>query len=197
MNRLSVLFLILLLLSGCASSLKTADPAPSLRYVSFQAPEFMIHSSTGLFSEETIQRQLNDEFVTTLGDRLLKQVLIGYGEQTEAFRYTSSDGDDDVQFIIRKVDVSRAYFTINLPHPGPVYKVRMHVDLVENGIISQSVIIRQRANMSEINFPKERFKWLTPEEKANTLYQEQTFRVAVRKLYQQLYFTYFDISLQL
>jgi hypothetical protein len=193
--RLLFLFLPLALLS-CSASLKTAQPAPNLRYVSFHAPEFKLHSSTSLFSEHTRTKQISEQYVTRLGDQLLQQVLVGYSDQTEAFRYADT-GSEHVRFDITKVVVSRGYFTTNIPHPGPIYKVKMYVDLIENGLPAQSVVLKQRVNMSEINFPEERFKWMTPEEKDDSTYQEKTFRVAVRKLYQQLYFTYFDISLQL
>lgn len=196
MNRSSAFLLFLLLFTGCASSLKTAGPSSTLRYVSFDAPDFILESSTDLFSDQTLKVQLDQQYVSKLGDRLLQQVIIGYGDQTEAFRYTNQK-EFDVQFIIRKVKVSRGLFTLNFPHPGPIYKVKMYVELIENGQLAQSVILKQRVNMSEINFPKERFKWMTPDERALSEYQQQTFRVAIRKLYQQLYLTYFDISLQL
>jgi hypothetical protein len=187
---------LLLVATGCSAGVKMSESSELNGKVGFEAPDFTLSKTTGVFSQESLDGHIQDEYVERTGDLLLQQVLIGYSDQVSGFEYYPVD-EAGVVFRINEVVVKRAYLTLNLPHPGPIYKVILYADIIENGELTQSVKLKQRINMAELNFPEESFKWMNSEEKSNPEYQRKTFRAAVRQLYQQLYFSYFNISLQL
>lgn len=188
--------LVVLFLSsfGCKNSFTITEIEGVERTVGFSDSSFKLESKTQWFDKDLADSYRRDSYVQNVGEKILKDVLVGYENQLPKLRF-SNNGEENIQFVLRSVTVKRGIFTFNLTHPGPLYKVIMKVDIIEGGTVVDFVELKTLANMSDINFKDENTKWMSNEEKANQEYQKETFRVAIRKLYQELYFNYFKISL--
>lgn len=188
--------IIFLILSGCASSSKVTSPQVQPSSAGFEQQQVELLTETEDFSEQTIKVLQDQRVVEQMGDQLLKQFIPAYANQLQGLEY-SEENEADVVFKVTKIVVNTSSFTLNFPHPGPIYKVTMFAEIHENDGGTQMVELQEKANMSEINYPNERFKRLTKEEKNELENQQKTLNEALRRLYQKLYFQYFDISLQL
>ena len=194
--RLVYFILLLFLMGGCSSTATITRTEEIQHYAAFEAPDFELISKTDVFSNSTVVRLGDEHYVEETGDKLLRQIIPAYADQVGGIEYADPE-IADVIFRIKSVTVKRTYFTLNFPHPGPIYKVTMAAEIEENDGRIQAIKLTRKANMSEINYPNERFKTLNAEEKNDFDNQFKTINAALRQLYQQLYFQYFDISLQL
>lgn len=188
--------IVFLILSGCASSSKIKSPQVQPSTAGFEQQQVELLTETEDFGEQTIKVLQDQRVVEQMGDQLLKQFIPAYANQLQGLEYTEAN-EADVIFKVTKIVVNTSSFTLNFPHPGPIYKVTMFAEIHENDGEIQMVELQEKANMSEINYPNERFKRLTTEEKNELENQQKTLNEALRRLYQKLYFQYFDISLQL
>ena len=191
-----ILFTLLLMFTACETTHNVQEYDEERITVSVQTDALILKSPTSSFGESTKETLYNSNKVNNVGMSLLDGVVTGYSNQVGNVDVIPPESDSQVQFIIKEIEVKKSLFTLNLPHPGPVYKMVMKVDVTEYGEVIESLVYRTKVNMSEINFAHLSFKWLTHEEKMNSEYQLKTFNTGLRKLYQKLYFNYFDISLR-
>ena len=194
--RTVYLLIFLGVMSACSSTGQISKPEDIPRFAAFEASGFTLTSKKDVLSISTITQLSTEKWVQNTGDKLLAQIIIAYSDQLNELEY-AHPAEADVIFKIKSVEVKRSYLTLNFPHPGPIYKVTMRAEIEEKGGRVQTVKLVKKANMSEINFPEVRYKRMSAEEKNNFKNQYKTLNAAIRQLYQQLYFQYFDISLQL
>lgn len=164
--------------------------------VSFGVENLELISNTPWFSDDTVSEIQRTEFVLNQGDQLLSDVLFGYASQLQGIEQTASE-DADLLFVIKKIEVERGLFIFNFPNPGPLYRMKMLVEVRNSAGEKELVKLKTLVNMSIVNFSHLSFKWLSLDEMKNSEYQLATFEAGLRKMYQDLYFNYFDISLRL
>ncbi len=190
------LLLLVLVVANCSSTEKVSPVSVTPKSISIEKSEIKLSTKTSAFGDDAIKILNAKDSIFNSGDLILQQVLNGYPSYVDGMTYSGYE-EADIIFRIREVQVKRSYFTLNLPKPGPIYKVVMHVEIIEHGRKIDDLKYAVIANMAEINFKEKPFKWLSRAEVRNPEYQVSTFEVAIRKLYQNLYFDYFDISLLL
>ena len=181
---------------GCSSLSNVNEFDDSSLKVSLEASDLIIISSTSWFGTETKELIEQDNRVETSGIYLLKQVVKGYSNQVGDVEVLNSVSESEVSFKIKEIKVRQSFISLNFPKPGPIYKIIMKADIVEQGRVTDSVTLKTKANMAELNFEHLSFKWMNESEKSNSEYQLITFDEGLRKLYQKLFFNYFDISLR-
>lgn len=179
---------------SCSSSFKTIDYESVQRTVSYAATDFEIVDKSNWFNDSLGDSLFNANYVQNTGNDILNIVVSSYENQLPDLEFVMNE-DSDIEFRIQSVEVKRGLFTFNFAHPGPLYRMKMKGEIVEHGVVVDTFVLKELVNMAEINFGDESTKWMSKEEKGNKEYQLKTFRVGLRKLYQQLYFNYFDIKL--
>lgn len=189
----TVLFIIIS--QGCGSSYTLKDSGKVPATVFLETDSVLIQSETENLSEEGIKGIRENAIVENAGSGLLKDILKAYKPSTDPYSVAKSSASADFVIVLNRILVDQQKFTLNVPHPGPVYKVDMTVDIQHRGETVQRENFRCSANMSEVNFPDESFHWMSSEEKADPALQEETFRNALRSCYQELYFNLFDIRI--
>lgn len=194
--KYSLLLLFTSILISCSATSKLENPRNYEGKVSLSAKNISIKSSTPWFSAESTENILGNNTVEERGDFLLSEVLYGYENQLLGLE-KSSEEEADIQFIIDEVRINRAHFTINFPNPGPLYRIMMDVNILKDGLLVEKRTLSTKVNMSIVNFGHLPFKWMSNKEVKNSEYQLATFDAGLTKLYQKLYFDYFDISLYL
>lgn len=190
-----IVSILLIFFIGCTSTKELSRSGDFTGNVHFGVDNVELTSSTPWFSNKTINELDSANYILNHGNKLLDDVLYGYSSQLQGIE-KSSASDADLLFIIKKVEVKRGYFTLNFPNPGPLYRLKMHVE-VSNAGYKKVVVLKTIVNMSIVNFSHLNFKWLNVSEKENSEHQISTFEAGLRKMYQDLYFNYFDISLRL
>lgn len=190
----SFLVSLLILFVSCSSSSRITTERDFAGNVDLNTDSLLVASNSPWFSGETISEIEQENLVAGTGDYLFSEMLNGYANQMFGVEQSSPE-NADISFMIRTITVNKGYFTINFPNPGPIYKMVMEVDIYNGSKLIKSATFRTRVNMSVINFGHLPFKWMSPTEMGNTEYQLETFEAGLRKLYQKLYFEYFEISL--
>lgn len=184
----------LILFISCSSASRLTSERDFTGNVDLSTDSLLVTSNTPWFSSETISEIEEENLVAGTGDYLFTEILNGYANQMFGVEQSSAE-KADISFSIKKIVVKRGYFTLNFPNPGPIYKMAMEVDIYNGSTLIKSATFKTRVNMSVINFGHLPFKWMSPTETGNTEYQLETFEAGLRKLYQKLYFEYFEISL--
>lgn len=190
----TLLIWALILFTGCNSLSKLSNDRDFDGNVHLSTDSLILQNGTPWFSTETISEIEEENFIEGTGNFLFTEVLNGYATQMFGVEQSSAE-EADISFIIKKLEVKKGYFTINFPNPGPIYKMVMVVDIYNGSALVDQVKFKTRVNMSVINFSHLPFKWMSPSEIGNKEYQLATFEAGLRKLYQKLYFEYFEISL--
>lgn len=196
MTRILVSLIGLFLLS-CSTSLSIRDDSDQEKTVSIDFSEFELGAISKWFSADTKSSIDSTELVKQIGEDILSQIVVGYKNQIGNYKYIENADVADIVFKVKGVDVKRRRFTFNFLKPGPLYLMIIKTDILtaENGTKSSSK--KSQTNMANVVFPDDNVKWMSREEKSNTDNQIKTFRVGLRRLYQNLYFDAFDISLRL
>ncbi|GAB5409478.1 MAG: hypothetical protein BalsKO_18430 [Balneolaceae bacterium] len=195
MRLIALLSVTLSLLSCSTVDISTKQDAQP-QTISLSISDNPIISKTPWFSKELAVELLEASFAETLGENILQDVLVAYESQLPELVFVENQ-ESDLKFQINSITVKRGLFTLNLAHPGPLYKMKMEASVIRNGLVIKKLSSSELVNMSQINFANHSTKWMTKEEKLNKEYQKKTFTAGLRKMYQKLYFNYFDISLQL
>lgn len=195
--RKIVLVGAILLLIGCSSSMNLSNNSEELRTVKIDFSDFRIGESNKWFSSETKSRIFSSDIVENLGEDILSQFTIGYKNQIGNYNYVENAESADVIFKVTSVDVKRRWFTFNFLKPGPMYLMVIEAEVEMEGNISTIITKKSLTNMATVAFPKDNVKWLSRNEKSDTENQIKTFQVGLRRLYQNLFFDAFDISLRL
>lgn len=190
---LSALFIMII--QGCGSSYQLRDSGKASGLVILTADSLVIQSETENLSPGGLAVIRSEKIVQTVGSELLEDILKAYRPTTDPYSIAENEESADFILSLNRIDVDQRSFTLNIPHPGPVYKMKMTVDIIYNSNRVQRETYRCSANMSEVNFADENSHWMSSEEKANPSYQEETFREALRSCYQDLYFNLFDIRI--
>ncbi|MCG8372435.1 MAG: hypothetical protein MI700_02830 [Balneolales bacterium] len=161
--------------------------------VNHYAENVAVRSYSNWFSTNAVETVVEGNFVDEKGDYFLNVVIDNYPSQTTGLK-ESEDSNSGISFRVKSLEVKNA-FTLNIPDPGPVYKLNMEVDIFENGEFVESKAIKARVNMASIVNEDKIFNWLTAEEKNDINNQLLTFEIGLTRLYQKLYFSHFDINL--
>ena len=161
--------------------------------VNHYAENVDVRSYSNWFSTNAVETVVAGNLVDEKGDYFLNSVIDNYPSQTIGLR-ESEDANSGLSFRVKSLEV-RNSFTLNIPDPGPVYKLSMEVDIFENGEFVESQAIKARVNMASIINEDKIFNWLTNEEKNDINNQLLTFEIGLTRLYQKLYFNHFDINL--
>ncbi|MFN1835858.1 hypothetical protein AB2B38_011405 [Balneola sp. MJW-20] len=189
------LIILAMLTFSCVSQDPLIDEIAPSHFVLHTSERVNIESYTDHFSDEVIKSIQRDDIIGQTGDELLKQVIKGYQDFTGNYEYTDERELSDWVIQVDEITVRKGFMSLNIPHPGPIYKVSMIVSFWDNNELKHTKTYSARANMSQVNFPDEAVHWMSKEEKMNTEYQLNTFEKALLELYQQLYFESFGISL--
>jgi len=158
--------------------------------------DFEFNSNNEWFSNETKTNILSLNMIEEEGETILREIVAGYENQIGNYKFVNNN-QADIIFRVKRIDVKRRRFTFNFLKPGPIYFMIIETEIIEAGNVS--IINRKKSltNMAVVAFPDDNIKWMSQEEKGYTENQLKTFRVGLRKLYQNIYFDAFDISLRL
>jgi len=188
---------IILLFISCSSPLNLSDNSEELRTVKIDFSDFSIGESTKWFSSDTKTEISSSELVTSFGEDILSQFVVGYKNQIGNYKYVDNDEVADITFIVKRIDVKRRWFTFNFLKPGPMYLMIIEADVKTAENVSTIITKKSLTNMAAVAFPNDNVKWMSKNEKSDTENQIKTFQVGLRRLYQNLFFDAFNISLQL
>lgn len=192
-----LLSLIGLLFISCSSSLSLSDGSDQEKTVSIDFSELELGATSTWFSTDTRSSIDSSELVKEIGEDILSQLVIGYKNQIGNYKYVGNDEAADITFKVKSIDVKRRRFTFNFLKPGPLYLMIIKTDIQTAGNITNNIAKKSLTNMATVAFPDDNVKWMSREEKSDTSNQIKTFQVGLRRLYQNLYFDAFDISLRL
>jgi hypothetical protein len=196
MRRIILVGTILLFIS-CSSPLNLSDNSEELRTVKIDFSDFSIGESTKWFSSETKSEIISFDIVKSFGEDILSQFIVGYRNQIGNYKYVDNDEVADITFIVKRIDVKRRWFTFNFLKPGPMYLMIIEADVKTAENVSTIITKKSLTNMATVVFPNDNVKWMSKNEKGDTVNQIKTFQVGLRRLYQNLFFDAFNISLQL
>ena len=196
MIRILVSLLGLFFLS-CSSPLSLSDNSDQEKTVNIDFSEFELSAASKWFSTDTKSSIDSSEMVKKIGEDILSQLVIGYKNQIGNYKYVGNNEVADITFKVKSIDVKRRRFTFNFLKPGPLYLMIIKTDILTSGNETSSTTKKSLTNMSTVAFPDDNVKWMSREEKSDTDNQIKTFQVGLRRLYQNLYFDAFDISLRL
>jgi hypothetical protein len=189
-------FILLLIISLTALSCRSTSPFIGYSgNISISAQSVIINSTNQYFNDVSIGVVLNSDYVGERGDFYLNKVLDGYYPQTSGVNF-SNDDEASLSFRVKKVQV-RNGFTMNFVDPGPIYQLKMEVDIFENGEFVTNETYRSIVNMARVVKGHRVWNWLKDEDKENIENQIDTFGIGLRGLYRNLYFRHLDISLTL
>lgn len=196
MRRIILVGTILLFI-GCSSSLNLSDNSEDLRTVKIDFSDFSIGESTKWFSSDTKSGIISSDIVKSFGEDILSQFIVGYRNQIGNYKYVENDEVADITFIVKRIEVKRRWFTFNFLKPGPIYLMDIEADVKTERNVSTIVTKKSLTNMATVTFPNDNMKWMSKDEKSDTENQIKTFQIGLRRLYQNLFFDAFDISLRL
>ncbi len=189
--------ILLLFIIGCGSSSTILESGEKTQKVYLDASEVRIESNNRWFSEESLTAVDVNKTIEKSGQELLELVVTGYSDQVGNFEVVNSPDNADVVFKIEEIIVGQRTFTMNFVKPGPIYLMKIKAIVESEGFENYSLSKKSLVNMAEVSYPDEGFKWMNNDEKSDTQNQLNTFNSGLRKLYQNLFFEAFDISLQL
>lgn len=184
-----------LVLIGCSSSNHFMKSDSGLKKVALFAEDIVITDSR-YFSEEAVNMIYEDNLAHELGNDLLQSIFKGFYNQMEGIEIVTDTTNADVIIEAKAVRTKHKRLTLNLPKPGPILKIEVDVEF-RDGNQRTEKSYSTKINMAEVNFPESNVKWMSKVEKENPELQKITFERGLRKLYQDMYFNYFDISLRL
>lgn len=196
MTRILVSIIGLFFLS-CSSPLSISDDSDQDKTVNIDFSEFELGATSKWFSADTKSSIDSTALVKQIGEDILSQIVIGYKNQIGNYKYIENAEVADITFKVKSIDVKRRSFTFNFLKPGPLYLMIIKTDILTAENVTNSTTKKSLTNMVNVVFPDDNVKWMSHEEKSNTDNQIKTFREGLRRLYQNLYFDAFDISLRL
>lgn len=194
MNRLLMVWLMFMV-GACSSSYELTENDTQIKNVYLNFDGARIVSETDVFSDSLAREIEQNGLADSLGTGMLQSVLTYYGTQTKGFSFTKEREEADILIEVNEILVSKSFFTANIPHPGPIYRIKLHTSIRENDSPQKSLVHKSRANMSAINFSNHTVYWMDSKEKQNEIYQQATFVKGLKNCYQKLYFNLFGISL--
>lgn len=195
--RLFLIAVFILIFNGCKSTSLVTDNSDSIETVNMHTDNNSLGKASKWFSEESRKQIESTGLIHDEGEDILSQILIGYKNQIGNIEFMESDEAADLTFKIKSVTVNRGRFTFNFLKPGPIYVMRLKADIIFEEEVIQTITKKTVVNMGVVAFPDESVKWMKPSEKRIIDNQLLTFKKGLRKLYQDLYFDAFDISLSL
>jgi hypothetical protein len=178
----------------CSLSCATTSPFSSYSGEVSVSAAYSIEGDDVVFHQETIQKVQENDIIESKGEFYLDRIVFGYGNQLPGIVY-SEESISGLHFILRNVDVKKGY-TFNLIDPGPIVKIKMEFDVLENGSVILTESYKTRVNMARIINEGKFWNWLDNEEISNTDNQIKTFERGLRNIYRGLYFKHLDISLE-
>tara|TARA_R110002124_G_scaffold284802_2_gene462487 strand:- start:4962 stop:5549 length:588 start_codon:yes stop_codon:yes gene_type:complete len=191
-----ILLVGILLFINCQYSKRIVNDTSYERTVTIDVATASLGEESKWFSEKTRSEIEEINLLKEEGKNILAQVVARYKNQIGDFKYIDLK-EADVIFRVNKVSVQKGRFTFNFLKPGPIYRMKIDADLLIDGKFVSSIKKKIVVNMATVVFPEENVKWMSGEEKRNLENQMDTFEVGLRRLYQNLYFEAFDISLRL
>jgi hypothetical protein len=186
------LFVLVAFLMGCASSSRLVNEEGMLN---LSATEVDYVSKSDFFGQPAIERISQDNYLQQRGDYYLDLILNGYYNQVQSISVTENE-NEGISLRIKNVSVKHGA-TLNFIDPGPIYVMRMQVEVFRNGNYLKTEYYKTRVNMAEVIHPEKKLNWLTTEEKKDSQNQLETFEVGLRKLYRDIFFKHLQISLRL
>lgn len=191
-----ILLIGILLCINCQSSKTIISETAYERTVTFDAAKASLGAESRWFSEDARYEIEENQLLKKEGKSILAQVIAGYKKQIDDFKYVDLE-KADITFRVNKVSVKRGRFTFNFLKPGPIYIMNIDADILIGDKFVSSIKKKTTVNMATVAFPDDNVKWMSRDEKGNSENQIDTFEVGLRRLYQNLYFEAFDISLRL
>lgn len=187
-------FLILLvassLLTGCSGFKNGLRPEIHQKKVFLTTKGYDFENRTNAFSEVTEQKA-NEEFaVDSTAKFVLNKLIISYPEFT-TYAITGDSTSADLIVSVTEIRLRKRIYSLNFLHIGPLYDVKMKVDIHEKNGRSYTYTARSIANMAWENFDHKIAYWMNDEEKRNTEYQYHNYIVALRRAYYNLYINLF------
>lgn len=196
-RHLLILIFVSVLFSfySCRSQEALLDEVSPGHKVYLSAEDVRITSETSFFSEQAILKLQDDKTIDRTGEELLQKVMQGYQSFTRNYEFTDRREEAEWVFQVDEIYVDKGFFTLNIPHPGPILKMNMIVSIYDEAEIEHTDLYSVRVNMSRVNFSDETVHWMSKEEKRDPKYQITAFEEGLRELYEKLYFESFGIKL--
>ena len=173
--------LLMVAVAGCSSSRNAKNP-PDLNneYAAFTTDSLTIEVNTPHFSDAAREQLKID--ADSIGKHVLSQMVNGYSNsRTKRVMVTEDPQQAGMHINISKIIIKRGWFTIDITHPGPLYRMRVKLD---TGIKGRSYhVARGKAfeNMANYTGEPTSIKWLNPEEKDDFNIQLRTAHAGGRE----------------
>lgn len=182
--------MILILASGCSGFKNGLQPEIDQKKVFLTTKDYEFENRTKFFSASSKQRVNETLAVDSVSKLILNQLIISYPKLTK-YEITDDSTSADLIVAVSKIRLRRRIYSINFLHIGPLYDMKMEVDIRERNGQSYTYIARSIANMAWENFDHKIAYWMNDEEKRNTKYQYHNYIVALRRAYYNLYINLF------
>lgn len=185
-REITILIVTLLFVSGCSGFKNGLRPEIDQKKVFLTTQGYDFENHTKYFSESSEQRVNETLAVDSVSKLILNQLIISYPGLTK-YEITDDSVSADLIVSVSKIRLRRRIYSINFLHIGPLYDMKMKVDIQEKGGRLYTYTARSIANMAWENFSHKVAYWMSREEKRNTEYQYHNYIVALRRAYYNLY----------
>lgn len=185
MNKQNLFITALLILSvgiaGCSTSNRAKNP-PDLtnEYISLTTDSLKIDIQTPHFSKELNSQLALD--ADSIGKHVLSSIVDGYSNSyTKRVTVTEDPQQAGMHINISKIVIKRGWFTFDVTHPGPLYRVKIKLD---TGIKGKSYYIargKSFENMAINTTEPSTIKWLSGEQKDDRDIQLRTAHAGIRE----------------
>ncbi|MEQ8523580.1 hypothetical protein [Gracilimonas sp.] len=183
---INILIVIFLLVSGCSGFKNGLKPDIDQKKVFLTTQGYNFENQTGFFSEVSEQKVNETLAVDSVSKLILNQLIISYPKLTR-YEITDDSASADLIVTVSKIRLRRRIYSINFLHIGPLYDMKIEVNIREKDGRLYTYTARSIANMAWENFSHKVAYWMNREEKRNTEYQYHNYIVALRRAYYNLY----------
>lgn len=181
-----ILIAALILISGCSGFKNGLQPGIDQKKVFLTTEDYDFENHTKYFSKSSEQKVNETLAVDSVSKLILNQLIISYPKLTK-FEVSDDSASADLVVSVSKIRLRRRIYSINFLHIGPLYDIKMEVDIREKDGRFYTYTARSIANMAWENFSHKIAYWMNHDEKRNTEYQYHNYIVALRRAYYNLY----------
>ncbi|MCP9292353.1 hypothetical protein [Gracilimonas sediminicola] len=181
-----ILILGLLIITGCSGFRNGLKPEIEQKKVFLTTEYYEFENRTKFFSEPTKAKIDESSAVDSVASLILEQLMHSYPQFTH-FSITGDSTSADLIVSVSNIRLRRRIYSINFLHIGPLYDVKMEVQIRQKKGGQFKYTARSIANMAWENFDHRIAYWMTPQEKRNTEYQHHNYIIALKRAFYNLY----------
>jgi hypothetical protein len=126
------------MLISCQSSSLVVEEGESKQTIAFFESETVLSSNSRWFNEDAKSRIKEIDLINEEGEELLSKVILGYRNQVPNLEYVES-GSADYMVRVNEITVKRGWVTLNFLKPGPIYKMKIKAEILQNGDVVSSI----------------------------------------------------------